>query len=180
MTALTVFYNDEHQIVALAGADPDTRAAVQPGSGIHTATLELTSEQAGLSAVTLLTQFRVELGTPRLVPIVSGPAAAADETPAEPEPIPTRYEAMVLTSSTRLALADVADLDLDRLPDPGGRVRVLVSADEARELTDRGYEVRLLNALKAQPLDPGLVMTDEQAEGWLAARTADIERQEGR
>ena len=49
---------------------------------------------------------------------------------------------------------------------------------QARELVDRGYEVRMMNALEVRPLDPKLVMSDEQAEAWFTERTTGVRRQE--
>ena len=57
---------------------------------------------------------------------------------------------------TRTGAADlehVADLDIDRLPDPEGGMRVLVDADDCRRLLEAGYEVHLLRALPVRPLE---------------------------
>jgi hypothetical protein len=90
-----------------------------------------------------------------------------------------RLEATVHPGEKRLALEGVADLDLDRIPDPEGGVRLLITADEAAQLVERGYEVRLLRALPVRPLDPALVMDDDGARAWLEDRLGDVERREG-
>lgn len=81
-----------------------------------------------------------------------------------------RFEATIHPGAGQQALAQVADLDLDRLPDPEGEMRLLISLEEAAMLTERGYEVRLLKAHPVRPLDGSMVMDDETAEGWLEER----------
>jgi hypothetical protein len=99
----------------------------------------------------------------------------------EPPPAgPTvRFEATVHPGEKRLPLERVADLDLDRVPDPEGGVRVVITAEDAEQLVARGYEVLLVRALPVQPLDPALVMDEDSAGAWLQAQTRGIERQEG-
>lgn len=186
MSAVIVFYDEDRRIAAFAAMprDPEAQpAGVRATEGIRSVQVELTPELERLPLMQLLTGFRLELeGEPALVPLhdraAAGDEAAGEETEALPEATPTRYEALVLTASTQLQLADVADLDLDRLPDPEGRVRVLINVDEARDLADRGYEVRLMNALEVHPLDPSLVLSDEQAEAWLRERVAGVQREQ--
>ncbi|WP_353814861.1 hypothetical protein [Agromyces sp. SYSU T00266] len=89
-----------------------------------------------------------------------------------------RFEATVHPGVQDVALSRVADLDLDRIPDPQGGVRVLITADELGELVRRGYEVRVFRTVPIAPLDPGLVQTDDEAERWLAERVAGIAREE--
>jgi hypothetical protein len=81
-----------------------------------------------------------------------------------------RFEATIHPGAGQQALAQVADLDLDRLPDPKGEMRLLISLEEAAMLAERGYEVRLLKAHPVRPLDASMVMDDETAEGWLEER----------
>lgn len=90
-----------------------------------------------------------------------------------------RFEATVHPGDAQLALETVAELDLDRIPDPDGGVRVLVTPEEAIDLVWRGYEVRLLRARAISPLDPALVQDDESAREWLEQQVRGIERQEG-
>jgi hypothetical protein len=63
---------------------------------------------------------------------------------------------------------DWADhLDVDRVPDAKGRVRALLTVDDCARLVDQGLEVRLYRAYPYEPLDPGLIMTDESFRRWL-------------
>lgn len=90
-----------------------------------------------------------------------------------------RFEATVLPGERQLSLHRVADLDLDRIPDPKGDVRVLISAEDAEKLVAQGYEVVLLRVQPVQPLGPKLVSDDDSASAWLEEQTRGIERQEG-
>ena len=90
-----------------------------------------------------------------------------------------RFEATVHPGDHQLALEAVADLDFDRIPDPDGGVRVLVTAEQAIELVWRGYEVRLLRAHAISPLNPALVQDDASVTEWLEQQVRGIERQEG-
>jgi hypothetical protein len=96
-----------------------------------------------------------------------------------PEQPSVRFEATIHPGQAQPALEGVADLDLDRVPDPEGGVRVLVTTDEAARLVERGYEVHLLKALPVAPLNRELVMDDESVTAWLEDRVRGIERQEG-
>lgn len=71
------------------------------------------------------------------------------------------------------------ELGLDRIPGPDGTFRVLITAEDAMRLLERGMEVRLLKAHKVQPLDPKLIMTDEAAKAAIEEQTKGIARQEG-
>jgi hypothetical protein len=98
-----------------------------------------------------------------------------DRRPGEPS---ARFEATIHPGDRNQALEGVADLDLDRVPDPEGGVRVLVTTDEAARLVERGYEVHLLRALPVAPLDRELVMDDDSVTAWLEDQVRGIERQE--
>ena len=105
--------------------------------------------------------------------------ARATKKPREPQPPRGgRFEATVHPGWQDVALGRVADLDLDRLPDPHGGVRLLVSPAEAAELLDRGYEVRLHRHVPVAPLGAELVATDDAVEAWLAERVEGIPREE--
>lgn len=90
-----------------------------------------------------------------------------------------RFEATLGALPRRKAIATAAELDLDRLPDVGGKVRLLITAEDAQRLLDRGYEVRLVAALPVKPLDAKQVMTDAQARRWLEAQLKDLPRKGG-
>lgn len=88
-----------------------------------------------------------------------------------------RFEATVHCESADAARQIVADLDLDRLPDPTGTVRVLLTPEEAARLLDRGFEVRLAKAYPVRPLDKSLVLDDKAARTALEDRVRGLPRQ---
>jgi hypothetical protein len=90
-----------------------------------------------------------------------------------------RFEATVHQGDRERALSRVADLDLDRVPDPHGDVRLLIDAEELAQLLDEGYEVRLYRAVRPRPLREDLVMSDDEAVRWLEDRVQGIPREEG-
>jgi hypothetical protein len=95
--------------------------------------------------------------------------------PQEPPPDgpagPARFEATVHPrEDTGVELAMVADLDLDRVPDPEGGVRVLVNMEEVAHLVEQGFEVRLERPVPVRPLDPGMVASDEDVRAWFEER----------
>lgn len=88
-----------------------------------------------------------------------------------------RYEVILRAGvSGSMDMRSVAALDLDRVPDPEGGVRLLVDMEEAARLVESGFEVTLLQAVPATPLDPALVLDDETARAWLEERFRGIER----
>jgi hypothetical protein len=91
----------------------------------------------------------------------------------------TRFEVTLHPGKKRLAVDDVADLDLDRVPDAKGAVRVLVTHDEIADLEKRGFEVRVVSEHPVRPLDPALVMSDRDAAAWLKEQTKSIRRRKG-
>lgn len=85
-----------------------------------------------------------------------------------------RFEATVHSGDAPVRFAamagQVADLDLDRIPDPEGGVRLLIDADECIQLLERGFEVRLRRAVPVRPLDQGLVADDDDVRAWFDGR----------
>jgi hypothetical protein len=104
----------------------------------------------------------------------AGDGRASDPGPDGPS---VRFEATVHRGERLVSLDAVADLDLDRVPDPEGAVRVLISAEDAQRLVAQGFEVRLVNALEVKPLDAGLVLDDDTADAWFDEQTKGVERQ---
>jgi hypothetical protein len=90
-----------------------------------------------------------------------------------------RFEATVHPGDEARDLERVADLDLDRIPDPEGQVRLLLTMDDCVRLLEQGYEVRLLRLLPVRPLDARLVESDESARDWLEEQVKGLERAEG-
>lgn len=102
---------------------------------------------------------------------------AAEKGPEGTERPKLRYEVVLrVGASGRMDMRSVAELDLDRVPDPEGGVRLLVDMEEAARLVENGFEVTLLRAVPAGPLDPALIMDDEAARAWLEERFRGIER----
>ena len=101
----------------------------------------------------------------------SPPTPGPSAVPGEPG---ERYEATIHPAdparSDADALTGVSELDLDRVPDPAGDVRVLVEPSDISRLVAQGFEVRLHRAVPVQPLDPALVTKDEDVLSWLTAR----------
>ncbi len=60
----------------------------------------------------------------------------------------------------------VSDLDLDRVPDAAGELRVLLTPDDVARLTAQGLEVRVQQTLPVRPLDPGMVADDAAVREW--------------
>jgi hypothetical protein len=90
-----------------------------------------------------------------------------------------RFEATVHPGDADVPLGRVADLGLDRVPDPQGGVRLLVTIDEIVALLERRYEVRLHRLARAEPLSPELRVGDDAAIAWLEERVQGIPREEG-
>ncbi len=85
-----------------------------------------------------------------------------------------RFEATVHTRDAHADLAGaavrVAALDLDRIPDPDGGIRLLVGAEECTQLLEQGFEVRLVRAVPVRPLAPELIAADDDVRSWVHAR----------
>lgn len=92
------------------------------------------------------------------------------------QPTSVRFEATLGPTPRRKAVLAAAELDLDRLPDADGKVKLLLTADDARRLLEQGYEVHLTAAIPVAPLDPKRIMTDEQAKRWLEQQVKGIPR----
>jgi hypothetical protein len=90
-----------------------------------------------------------------------------------------RFEATLGPLPRGKAIAAAAELDLDRLPDVSGKVRLLISPADAQRLLDRGFEVRLMAAVPVKPLDPKLVMADAESKRQLEAQVKGLPRKGG-
>ena len=88
-----------------------------------------------------------------------------------------RFEAIVHPGEAEVALDRVADLDLDRVPDREGGVRVIIDAHDAVRLLERGYEVRLVRPHHVMPLDSSLIADEGHALAWLEEQVKDIRRE---
>jgi hypothetical protein len=91
-----------------------------------------------------------------------------------------RFEATLGPTPHRKAVLAAAELELDRLPDADGKVKLLLTADDARRLLEHGYEVHLTAAIPVAPLDQKRIMTDEQAKRWLEQQVKGMPKKGGR
>jgi len=177
MKRIQVFYTRDLKIQSIVATpdQPDVPpAGVLPVEGCESVEIELSARQSELSLIELHTRCRIELGDPpRLVSIDDG---APDRRERE---LKRRLEVTVDKGAGDRSLDDVADLDLDRIPDPAGGVRLLVSADEVADLVERGYEVHVTRVHPVRPLDAGLTVDDSAVTAWLEERVQGIERKEG-
>ena len=96
------------------------------------------------------------------------------------QPTSVRFEATLGPAPHRKAVLAAAELDLDRLPDANGKVKLLLTADDARRLLEQGYEVHLTAAIPVAPLDQKRVMTDDQAQRWLEQQVKGVPKKGGR
>ncbi len=89
---------------------------------------------------------------------------------------PVRFEATLGSASRAKAVAAAATLDLDRLPDAKGQIRLLLSPDDARRLLEQGFEVHLMAAVPVAPLAKERVMSDTRAKAWLEEQVKGLPR----
>ena len=107
----------------------------------------------------------------------SGAAKTVDQgfEPEGPQLPPTvRFSA---TIHAREHIADatwIERLAIDRVPDPSGLVRALVTLDDCVRLVNQGFEVRLQGAYPVQPLSASLVESDESFKAWLDERVQTV------
>ena len=93
-----------------------------------------------------------------------------------------RFEVTVHHGVAGTPMSHVADLDLDRVPDPEGGVRLLATAQECAVLVDEGYEVRLHRTVSAAPaasVDVAGDVGEDSVRRWLEERTRGVPRAEG-
>jgi hypothetical protein len=84
-----------------------------------------------------------------------------------------RFEATVYPTARSAELNAVDALDLDRVPDPEGGMRVLVGPEDMARLVAEGFEVRVQAVAPVAPLDPGLVADDAGVRNWFEDVTRD-------
>jgi hypothetical protein len=92
---------------------------------------------------------------------------------------PYRFTAVVTKPARREAMRVVSELGLDRLPDRDRKLHLLITADDARRLLERGVQVELLSVNPVAPLDPSLILTDEAARADLERRLKGVPRAGG-
>lgn len=90
-----------------------------------------------------------------------------------------RFEATIYPGDTdEVTASRVGAFDLDRVPDPGGQVRALLSLGDIYRLLEAGFEVRLQRALPLRPLDPELIADDRDVQAWFEERARSVGRTE--
>jgi hypothetical protein len=90
-------------------------------------------------------------------------------------PPPVRFEATIHPG--RNAGSDWIDrLDIDRVPDPKGGIRALVSAADCVRLLNQGVEIHLHRAYPVQPLDPALIESDQSFQRRLEKELRTVKR----
>lgn len=102
---------------------------------------------------------------------------AAEDAPQDTGRAKARYEVILRSGAAdQIDMRRVADMDLDRVPDPDGGVRLLVDMEEAARLVESGFEVTIVQAAPAGPLDSSLIMDDDAAAAWLDERLGGTEQ----
>ncbi len=91
-----------------------------------------------------------------------------------------RFEATLGVMPYSKARSVAADMDLDRLPDVDGQVRLLLTPDDARRLLAMGMPVQLEKAHPVRPLPRDRLMSDQQAQSWLDERLKGLPKPGGR
>lgn len=87
-----------------------------------------------------------------------------------------RLSATLVARDREKALTTVSELGLDRVPDAGGQIRLLLWPDEVPLLLARGFEVLLHRAIPVAPLDPNLVRADKEVQADLTRRLHGIRK----
>jgi hypothetical protein len=91
--------------------------------------------------------------------------------------VQVRFEATIYPGDAgEVSAARVAAFDLDRIPDPGGQVRALLSLGDVYRLLEAGFEVRLQRALPRRPLNPELIADDRAVQAWFEERARSVGR----
>jgi hypothetical protein len=98
-------------------------------------------------------------------------------SPDSGEGAPVRFEATIHTGDAgEVSASRLAAFDLDRVPDPGGEVRALLSLGDIYRLLEAGFEVRLQRALPRRPLNPELIAEDRDVQAWFEERARSVGR----
>jgi len=70
----------------------------------------------------------------------------------------------------------IEKLDVDRVPDPAGLIRALVTHADCVRLVNQGFEVRLYQVYPVQPLNPALIETEDSFKSWLDQKLQPFKR----
>jgi len=99
----------------------------------------------------------------------SAKTVAEGSTLDRESPPPVRFSATIHASEqTERATPNWMDtLEIDRVPDPSGLVRALLTPVDCVRLVNQGFEVRLYEAYPVKPLDPALIESEDSFKSWL-------------
>lgn len=101
------------------------------------------------------------------------PKSASAKTPSEGLTLATTESPPNVRFSATIHVRNVTDptwferLAIDRVPDPTGAIRALVTPADCVRLVNEGFEVRLDAAYPVQPLNPALIETKESFQRWM-------------
>ena len=110
------------------------------------------------------------------------PKSASAKTPGVSSSLATTESPAAVRFSATIHVRDVTDptwferLAIDRVPDPTGAIRALVTPADCVRLVNEGYEVRLDAAYPVQPLNPALIETKESVQSWIDERIQTAKR----
>ena len=91
-----------------------------------------------------------------------------------------RFEATVHRGEVDRPGERLAELDVDRVPDPDGGVRILADLEQCAALVREGFEVRLLRAVPVAPaLTPAARLRDDDVRAWVEDRLRGVPREDG-
>ena len=108
--------------------------------------------------------------------------SASAKTPAVGSTLATTESPSNVRFSATIHVRDVTDpgwferLAIDRVPDPTGAIRALVTPADCVRLVNEGFEVRLDAAYPVQPLNPALIETKESVQSWIDERIQTAKR----
>ena len=95
------------------------------------------------------------------------------------QPSAERFEATVHPGAVGRPGERLARLDVDRVPDPDGGVRILADLAQCAALVREGFEVRLLRAVPVGPaLTPATRLGDDDVRAWVEERLRGIPRED--
>lgn len=97
-----------------------------------------------------------------------------DSTAERPEFPPSVRFSATIHPREKMDPKALEKLDIDRIPDPTGVIRALVTPADCVRLVNQGFEVRLHRAYPVQPLSPALIEPDDSFKRWLDERVQNI------
>ena len=87
-----------------------------------------------------------------------------------------RLSATLVARDREKALKAVSELGLDRVPDAGRQIRLLLWPDEVHLLLARGFEVLLHRSIPVAPLDFKLIRADKEVQTGLTRRLRGVRK----